>query len=182
MMFGISTHLSLQAMVKYGMTPYEALRTATYFPAKTMGVADDLGTIEPGKLADLVFVKGNPLQDIKDSTNVQMVMKYGNIYTVDELISPYNQDNVDISTSDIKTLIEKFKEEGEFESDSAARSLTIRVTAVSHYEEKEQAKKVIKHMKGFKQLLEHQRENKLISEKAYNALKEDADSLIKKWQ
>ncbi|TDL92624.1 hypothetical protein E2R55_06270 [Vibrio vulnificus] len=110
---------------------------------KLTPVADDLGTIEPGKLADLVFIKGNPLQDIKDSPNVQMVMKYGNMYTIDELISQCNQDNEDIDTSDIKTLIEQFKEEGEFESDIEARSLTIRLTAVSHYEEKNKQRKLL---------------------------------------
>lgn len=81
---GVSTHYELPAMVEYGITPYEALRTATYYPAVKMGVADDLGTIEPGKLADLVFVGGNPLEDINDADNVQMVMKNGELYTIEE--------------------------------------------------------------------------------------------------
>ena len=78
-------------MTEYGMTPYEALRTATYYPAKKMGVEEDLGTIESGKIADLLFVKGNPLQDIKDTVNVQMVMKDGKVYSIDDIIAPFNK-------------------------------------------------------------------------------------------
>jgi hypothetical protein len=88
---GFSTHTELLAMTKYGMTPYEALRTATYYPAKKMGVEDVLGTIEPGKIADLVFVEGNPLEDIKDAVNVQMVMKDGKVYSIDDIIAPFNK-------------------------------------------------------------------------------------------
>ncbi|WP_338452445.1 amidohydrolase family protein [Niallia oryzisoli] len=81
------------AMTAYGMTPYEALRTATYYPAKKMGVEDDLGTIEEGKIADIVFVKGNPLEEIKDTVNVQMVMKDGKIYLIDDIITPFMKQN-----------------------------------------------------------------------------------------
>lgn len=88
---GFSLHAELMAMTEYGMTPYEALRTATYYPAKKMGVKEDLGTIEPGKIADLVFVKGNPLQDIKDTVDVQMVMKDGKVYSIDDIIAPFNK-------------------------------------------------------------------------------------------
>ncbi|WP_338450063.1 DPP IV N-terminal domain-containing protein [Niallia oryzisoli] len=90
---GFSTHAELMAMTEYGMTPYEALRTATYYPAKKMGVEDDLGTIEEGKIADLVFVKGNPLENIKDTVNVQMVMKDGKVYPIDDIIAPFNKQN-----------------------------------------------------------------------------------------
>ncbi|WP_256242917.1 amidohydrolase family protein [Bacillus sp. V3B] len=88
---GFSTHSELMAMTKYGMTPYEALRTATYYPAKKMGVEDDLGTIEPGKIADLVFVEGNPLEDIKNAVNVQVVMKDGKVYSAEDIIEPFNK-------------------------------------------------------------------------------------------
>lgn len=66
----VSLHLNLRAMTEYGMTPYKALRTVTYLPVEKMGVSDDLGTIENGKLADLVFVEGNPSEDIEDAANV----------------------------------------------------------------------------------------------------------------
>jgi hypothetical protein len=53
------------------------------------GVEHDLGTVERGKVADLCLVRGNPLQDIHDAINVEMVMKNGRLFTVDELIEPY---------------------------------------------------------------------------------------------
>jgi len=81
----IALHLNLKGMADYGMTNHEALRTATYYPAKQMGVLDDLGTIEEGKLADLVIVEGDPLQEISDASNVQMVMKNGEIFTIEDL-------------------------------------------------------------------------------------------------
>ena len=75
-------HLNLRAQVKYGLEPWRALQTATYLPAKAFGMLKDLGTVEPGKLADLVLVSGNPLTDIKDAANVQFVMKSGKLYSV----------------------------------------------------------------------------------------------------
>jgi len=86
----VPLHLNLKAMEEYGITNYDALRTATYYPAKQMGVLDDLGTIESGKLADLIFVEGNPLKDITDTTNVRMVMKNGEAYTMEEIIKPFD--------------------------------------------------------------------------------------------
>src|SRR5699024_5818182 len=59
--------------------------TARYYPEKQMGVRDDLGTIEEGKLADLVLVEGEPLQEISDASNVQMVMKNGELFTIEDL-------------------------------------------------------------------------------------------------
>jgi len=60
-----------------------------------MGVEDDLGTVERGKVADLCLVRGNPLRDIRDAFNVEMVMKGGRLHTIDELIEPYaDQDAV----------------------------------------------------------------------------------------
>lgn len=84
--------------------------------------------------------------------------------------------------SDMKSLVERFEETGEIKDKGAAHALKIHLTAVEQYEKKEQAEKAVKHMKGFKLLLNHQVENNLTSEKAYNALTVDADSLINKWE
>lgn len=178
----VSLHLNLRAMVRYGMTPYEALRTVTYLPAEKMGVADDLGTIESGKLADFAFVEGNPLENIKDATNVRMVMKNGKLNTVGEIIAPYNQEDEELSASTITALVEKLEKEGAFTEDSVASSLLMHLTVVSHYEEEQKAKKVIKHIEGFKQLINQLQKKERISEKAYQSLNDSAEKLINKWQ
>jgi Tol biopolymer transport system component len=82
-------HLGLRAQVKYGLEPWRALQTATLLPAKAFGVEKDLGTLEPGKLADLAIVQGDPLRDIKDAANVQFVMKDGKLYSIAELMAPF---------------------------------------------------------------------------------------------
>jgi Tol biopolymer transport system component len=82
-------HLGLRAQVKYGLQPWQALQTATLLPAKAYGVEKDLGTLEPGKLADLAIVAGDPLQDIKAAANVQYVMKNGKLYSIEELMEPF---------------------------------------------------------------------------------------------
>jgi len=80
---------TIAGFVRWGFTPYEALRTVTALPAKVLGLESELGTVRPGRLADLNFVRGNPLEDIHAAANVQMVMKNGRLFTVEELIAPY---------------------------------------------------------------------------------------------
>jgi Tol biopolymer transport system component len=82
-------HLNLRAQVKYGLKPWEALQSATLLPAQAFGLSADLGTIEAGKLADLVLVSGNPLENIDDAANVQLVIKGGQVYTIPELTAPF---------------------------------------------------------------------------------------------
>src|SRR5258708_4323543 len=83
-------HLNLRAQEKFGgRTNASVLQTATYLPAKAFGLLDDLGTLEPGKLADLVVVSGNPLVRIKDLAKVRLVMKNGRAYTLAELEAPF---------------------------------------------------------------------------------------------
>jgi imidazolonepropionase-like amidohydrolase len=66
--------------VKYGQTPAEALRSATVTASELLGMQKDIGTIEPGKLADIVAVKGDPLADITVLEHVDFVMKGGVVY------------------------------------------------------------------------------------------------------
>ena len=84
-----SLHLNLRAQVKFGLQPWQALETATWLPAKTYALDKDLGTLEPGKLADLIIVDGDPLTDISTAANVQCVMKNGVIHSVGEIIDPF---------------------------------------------------------------------------------------------
>ncbi len=82
-------HLGLRAEVKYGLQPWEALQTVTLLPARAFGYEKDLGSLEPGKLADLILVAGEPLRDIKDAAKIQQVMVDGRLYTIPELMAPY---------------------------------------------------------------------------------------------
>jgi imidazolonepropionase-like amidohydrolase len=70
----------LAKMVQFGMTPPQALRTVTYNSADLIGRSKDVGTLEPGKYADIIAVSGDPLQDITTMEKVGFVMKGGVIY------------------------------------------------------------------------------------------------------
>ncbi|HEV7896555.1 MAG TPA: amidohydrolase family protein [Planosporangium sp.] len=83
----VSTHLNLRAMVKYGLTPYEALTTATRVPGEFLG--EPVGQIRPGMYADLVVLGGDPLEDINQAANVRQVMVNGQPHSVDELLAPF---------------------------------------------------------------------------------------------
>src|SRR5258708_38539842 len=67
-------------MVKCGMTPLQALRSATVVASELMDMQKDIGTIEPGKFADVVAVPGNPLSDISVLEKVGVVMKGGLVW------------------------------------------------------------------------------------------------------
>ena len=81
---GVSPHgdngREFQYMVEAGMPAMEAIQAATARPAAFLGIADRLGTLEAGKLADIVAVPGDPLQDITVMQRVEFVMKEGVVY------------------------------------------------------------------------------------------------------
>ncbi len=85
---GLGYHWELWALQSGGLTEHQALRAATLFGAEAIGVQSDLGSIEPGKLADLVIFEQNPLDNIRNTNTIQMVMKNGRLYdgnNLDEL-------------------------------------------------------------------------------------------------
>ena len=84
---GFSAHRELQTLVVAGIPPAAAIRAATINGARAIGVSSTLGTIEPGKLADLFVIRGNPLKKITNTRNVQLVMKDGIVYDPKELLS-----------------------------------------------------------------------------------------------
>ena len=85
--FGLGLHVELQNYVEGGLTPREALMTATSNFAKIVGLDRDLGSITAGKLADLVAVEGNPLEQITDTRRVQIVIKDGEVFTEARLLA-----------------------------------------------------------------------------------------------
>ena len=70
-----------------GIPPADVIKFATRNAARALGVGDKLGTIEPGKLADLVVMRGNPLADIRNTRRVRLVMKSGRVYDPAELLA-----------------------------------------------------------------------------------------------
>ena len=82
---GFAYHRELLAMTYAGLPPVAVLKAATINGAAALGVADTLGSIEPGKLADLVVVAGNPLDDIRNARNIRFVMKDGVVHEPDTL-------------------------------------------------------------------------------------------------
>lgn len=75
--------LELSLMVDYGLRPVEALIAATRNAAENLDMLDKIGTVEVGKLADLIVVEGDPTTSIKDITNVRVVLKDGVVYRDD---------------------------------------------------------------------------------------------------
>ena len=77
---GLSLHEELVRLVEAGLTPLEALQAATLNPARVLGREDSLGRIEPGKLADLVLLDANPLENIRNTQKIDAVVADGQLY------------------------------------------------------------------------------------------------------
>jgi imidazolonepropionase-like amidohydrolase len=86
---GFSLHEELQRFVAAGFTPLEALQTATLNPARFFGVESQMGTIEVGKLADLVLLSASPFQDISNTQKISAVIANGHCFLrkdIDEML------------------------------------------------------------------------------------------------
>jgi imidazolonepropionase-like amidohydrolase len=78
--WGINPAKEFSLMVKYGMTPAQAIRAATASAADLLGMQNDVGSVAPGKYADLVAVKGDPLSDVGVLEQIDFVMKGGEVF------------------------------------------------------------------------------------------------------
>ena len=86
---GLGAHWELWMLQQGGLTPLEALRCATLYGAQYLGLDGDLGSVESGKLADLVVLDKNPLEDIRNSDSVRYVMANGRLYSADNMDEVY---------------------------------------------------------------------------------------------
>ncbi|MCI3131525.1 amidohydrolase family protein [Phenylobacterium aquaticum] len=84
---GVSLHMNLRGMVRYGLTPYEALTTATRYSGEYL--EQPIGTLTKGALADILVTEGNPLVRIEDAAAVRVVIKNGVAHTPAELMAPF---------------------------------------------------------------------------------------------
>ena len=82
---GFSLHDELANLVEAGFTPMEALQTATSNPAKFLGIESSLGSIEPGKIADLVLLRADPLVDIQNTQKISAVIANGRTFDRESL-------------------------------------------------------------------------------------------------
>ncbi|MGI8783114.1 MAG: amidohydrolase family protein [Acidobacteriota bacterium] len=89
--FGASLHWELEYFVQAGLEPVEVLRIATQQAAEAVGAQDDLGTLEPGKLADIVLLDKNPLEDIKNTQAIWRVIKGGWVFDPEKLRPPIRE-------------------------------------------------------------------------------------------
>ncbi len=83
---GLAMHVEMEALVNSGLTPMQAILASTKWPAEFMRKEADLGTIEPGKLADVILVEGDPLADIRNTQYVRTVILDGKV--IDTSLDP----------------------------------------------------------------------------------------------
>jgi imidazolonepropionase-like amidohydrolase len=76
----------MEIMTQAGLTPLQVLRSATSNGAKAMGMEREIGTLAPGKLADLVILDADPLADVMNLSEIHRVIKDGKVFAPDELM------------------------------------------------------------------------------------------------
>jgi Tol biopolymer transport system component len=86
--YGLGLHAELHLLAEIGLQPFQILKMASLDAARLIGAGEQLGSIQAGKLADMVIIDGDPLADISQATNIVMTIANGRPYPLAELISP----------------------------------------------------------------------------------------------
>lgn len=84
---GYGLHHELKLLVQSGLSPLQALRAATLTAAEALGKDNELGSVEPGKLADMLILNADPLADIDNASRIELIIKGGRQYRPAELLS-----------------------------------------------------------------------------------------------
>ena len=84
---GYGLHHELQLLVQSGLSPLQALRAATLTAAEALTKDNELGSVEPGKLADMLILNADPLADIDNASKIELIIKGGKQYRPAELLS-----------------------------------------------------------------------------------------------
>src|SRR5699024_6480804 len=138
----------------------------------------DYTTEERNIIIDEAFIN-----TLSSEESVELLLRFiggleVSVEIVFQLIEPEDPQN-DGTADVLKQQVEQLESEGEFESDQdPAHALKLHLTAVSHYEKQEKVEKFIKHMESFKLLLDHQKDNELLSDNAYDILITETDRLL----
>jgi imidazolonepropionase-like amidohydrolase len=82
---GLGYHWELWAMASAGLSNHDALRVATIYGAEAIGLDRDLGSVEPGKLADILVFDADPLENLRNTVRLEYVMKNGRLYRAETL-------------------------------------------------------------------------------------------------
>jgi imidazolonepropionase-like amidohydrolase len=84
---GVGAHLEMEFLQEAGLTPAEVLVAATYGGAIALGVEDEIGTVEAGKLADMVVLRANPSANIRNARQIEWVIKGGVVFRPRDLLA-----------------------------------------------------------------------------------------------